>query len=234
MGGTVGLYTKLEVVWRTLIGITILSALVFALGIGCYWLFTIVVIDIPPAQGQVLFKDLFKDVLQTVLAIAAIGIAAFGAAFGFGIYKLLSRQIEEKVVQTNEKNLNITFARLKIDTGLLYWNLYRLSQGQQKLGRLGFLEKAIEETKEAYERAITTLDDRELRVERIMMSVKNNWAFYIYEQDSNFGPVASADKEIALECLRYINARKTKFSDITVQTLDTIEKVAGQFEPATP
>lgn len=225
-----GLYTKLEVVWRIIIGITILSALVFALGIGCYWLFTLVVIDIPPAQGQIPFKDVFKDVLQLVLAIAAIAIAAFG----FGIYKLISRQIEGKVAETNEKNLNIAFARLKIDNGLLYWNLYQLSSGRPNPVRLEYLGKAIGETKEAYERAITTLDDRELRVERIMMSVKNNWAFYIYVQDSNFGPVASADKEIALECLRYIKARKTEFSDITVETLDTIKKVADRFEPATP
>ena len=230
MGGTSGFIAKLKVIWLIIMGVAVLSALVFALGIGSYYLFAITVVDIPPQQAQVPFKDVFKDVLQTVLVIATIVISAFG----FGIYRLLSRQIEGKVAETNEKNLNIAFARLKVDASLTYWNLYRLAQGRRNPVKRSFLEMAIAETKDAYKTVIEKLDDREVRVERILINVNNNWAFFIYEQDCRFGPVPAADKVIALERLRYIEERKAKYSEMTVDVLDTIEKVAGRFRPATP
>jgi len=207
---------------RAVLGIVLPLALAFTLGVACFVLFTRVLVDIPTAQGPIPFKD----VLLTVLAIAAIAISIFGA----GVYRLLSQRIETNVSQVADKNLNVTFARLKIDNGFLYWTLYGLSYHVPLADRRHYLDRAIEETKEAYERVITTLDDKELRVEKAMISIRNNWAYFIYEKDSTFGSVSAAEKETARDCVAYITPRKTKYPDLpTAEILDTIQKVTSRF-----
>ena len=109
-------------VWRLLLDVALPAALSYGLGMGCYLLFTQVLSQSAPSGTT----DQFKDVFQTVLAISAIAITAFGV----GVYRLLSQEIEEKVARNTERNVWRANTRQKIDTGLLYWDLYQLSSGR--------------------------------------------------------------------------------------------------------
>ena len=64
---------------------------------SCYLLYGLVKGEVPAGQGEVPFKD----VLLTVLAIAGIGIAAFGV----GAYALLSKKIEANVQSKTDRGL---------------------------------------------------------------------------------------------------------------------------------
>ena len=83
---------------RFLYGYLLPFAVVFLLlAVGIYFVLESLPTLLDIASGAPIFQQaetagnqqVFKDVLQTVLAVAAIAIAAFG----YGTYKILSRQI---------------------------------------------------------------------------------------------------------------------------------------------
>lgn len=171
----------------------------------------------------------FKDVLQMVLAVAGLAIAVFGA----GAYRLLSQQIEEKVASSSEKRLRIANAIHKIDFGLVYWDFFRRSAYLAKPDRLAYLDRAVEWTRQAYEGEVAGLGDQEREVERLMLQIRNNWAYYIYEKDLWGGPggVSEGEKRTALSFVGYVEERRVRHPDLAFDLLDTIDRVRARFRP---
>lgn len=216
--------------WRLLFGIVFPLALAAVAIAGCYALYGWVVSEIPTGQREVPFKD----VLTTVLAIAALGITAFGA----GAYLLLSAKIEANVRTNTDKNLWLSRSQESVDIGFVYWNFYQMCAGAPMPTRSHYLQLAILDTKQAYRWLQDHMDVKERQAERMLTIAQNNWAFYIYEQDLYeqdlaLTKVGQADKETALKCVEYLEQRTTKFPELTEELVDTIQEVAGRFRPAT-
>ena len=212
-------------VWKQLIQVVVPIAIAFGIAMGCYALYSLVMGEFPADQHE----TPFTDVLLTVLAIAGIGIAAFGA----GAYKLLSASIESKVRAETDKSLWLSIVVQTVDSGFLYWSLYQLSVGKPLPVRRHFLAWAIYETRKAqgYIRAHLSLNDPSVLRQSIM--VRNNWAYFIYEKDRELDKASPDERAIALDCVEYLERYKTDFPELTPNIIDTIEKVAGHFRPAT-
>ena len=208
-------------VWRLLLDVALPAALLYGLGMGCYLLFTQVLSQSAPSGTT----DQFKDVFQTVLAISAIAITAFGA----GVYRLLSLAIEGKVTRSTDQRLRIANIMHKVDSGLLYWRLFTHSADRPTSERLEYLDEAIDETRLAYEQEATRLDENDPEVERRVLNIRNNWAWYLYEKDVKLGGITPSERETALLCLDYIEKRKAKYSDYITECLDTINEAGGHF-----
>ena len=211
--------------WKQLIQVVAPLAIAFGIAMGCYALYSLVMGAFPADQREAPFTD----VLLTVLAIAGIGIAAFGA----GAYKLLSVSIEAKVKTDTDKSRWLSIVVQAVDSGFLYWDLYKMSAGKPLPVRRHFLAQAIYQTSLAhgYVRAHLSLNDHSVLEQSII--IKNNWAYFIYEKDRELSKVGPDERAIALDCVEYLERYKTDFPEITLDIIDTIEKVAGHFRPAT-
>ena len=155
----------------------------------------------------------FEDVLLTVLAIAGIGIAAFGV----GVYSLLSNKIETNVQSRTDRTIWLAWVKEAIDIGWLHWQLYILSKGKPLPVRRSFLVYAINETKEAVIRVHSQLNENERDVEKLLLLARNNWAYYIYELDSSVEKVDQSNRLIALECIEYLKKRVYKFQTLLMR-----------------
>ena len=218
-------FGRASLCWRALIGIILPVAIIFGISMGCYWLFALTFGEIP-VDGR---KVPFKDVLITVLTIAGIGIAVFGA----GAYQLLSSRIEAKIQARADRNLWLARVKQTVDMGWLYWQLYLFSEGKPQPTRRFFLIQAIDETKGAVVWLHSNLDESERDVEQILFVARNNWAYYIYELDSSIEKVDVANKLIAIECIAYLEQRMSRFPELANQAANTIEKVAAHFRATT-
>ena len=192
---------------------------------GCYALYGLTLSEIPSDQREAPFKD----VLLTVLAIAAIGIAAFGV----GAYKLLSASIESKVKAETDKSLWLAVVVQTVDSGFLYWSLYEMSAGKPLPVRRHFLAWAIYETRRAHDYIRAHLSVKDHLVLKQFIMVRNNWAYFIYEKDRELDKASPDERAIVLACLKDLEQYKTDFPDMTPNIIDTIEKVAGHFRPTT-
>lgn len=216
---------RLSWAWRQLFAVVLPLALAFGLAMGCYKLFGLLFEGFAAEPSQAVLYE----VLTIVLAIAAIGIAAFGV----GAYRLLSATIERKV------NEGAEIARVKalvvqaIDNGWLYWNLYLVSEGKPKTARTPHLESAIFETRKAHDLILQHLDISKHEVKHLLAIAKNNWAFYIYEKDFTLPGVSQAEKALALGFIDDLEQQRFLFPELTAEFIRTIEKVAGRFRPAT-
>lgn len=222
-------YRRLGWLWRLVLGTVLPMGLVFGLGAGCYLLFSEVLVDSPiwRAGATVPDGDIFKDVLQTVLVLAAIGIAVFGV----GVYTILTLQVGRQVASNTERALRVAVAKQKIDSGLLYWHLSRLSDGTSE--QLEHLRAAIKDTADAYVHQLTRLNEREWEVERLIVNCKNNWASFICSLDG-LERVSDADRQAALDHVDYIARRQAQFPEDAVQIHDTVTTVRGRFRPGRP
>ena len=217
--------SSLSWAWKLLIQVVAPLAIAFGIAMGCYALYGLVMDEFPADQREVPFND----VLITVLAIAGIGIAAFGA----GAYRLLSASIEAKVRAETDKSLWLSRVKQAVDSGWLYWHLYQMSNGKPLPTRRFYLLQAMRENRYAIEWIHSHLDENERPVEILLVLARNNWAYYIYELDLAIEKASQADKAIALECVAYLEQRMSKFPDLADEISDTIVKVAGRFRSAT-
>ena len=82
-----------------------------------------VMIMTPSGQQVEVVTDhqIFRDVLQSVLAIAAIGLAAFG----YGAYRLLSSLIEDKVTKRIEARYQMSQAHQRTELGYIELDVIR-------------------------------------------------------------------------------------------------------------
>ena len=217
-------WSKIGWFWRQAIGLMLLLGVAFIIAMACYAAYAGVTGAFPVEQRE----PPFYEILSLVLALAAIGITAFGV----GAYRLLSATIERKVNERAEVNLKLANSIQRIDTGWLYWHLYQLSDRKRLDDRRIYLEQAITETIHAF-KLLSGLPSSALAAnEKLLIMSRNNWAYFIYEKDLLVG-VSDADKRIALECLEYIESRISQAPEFSEELTDTIEKVAGRFRPAT-
>ena len=213
--------------WKQLfIGVVFLAAVV-GLVTGSFLLYTEVLADGPDTSGKIPFQD----VLLAVLAIGGVFISGFGVL----AFQVLSRTIEAKIFRRSERNRRLAETRGWINTGMLYFELYRISSKRDPDDQEDrqFLNRALIDTKNAYQLILENLDDRDWEVERLLTIIRNNWGYFILEVDSVFETVSATEIDEAVACLDYIEKRATKFPDIADEVVDTKNKVAGRFRPAT-
>lgn len=200
-------------------------AIAFAIAMGCFWLYSLVMGEVPQDTGEVPFKD----VLLTVLAIAAIGITVFGA----GTYKLLSIAIESNVHARADRNLWLGRVQQSVNTGWLYWHLSQITKGRPLPERRFYLRQSIIETDNAITWIHSHLDESERDVEKMLLVALNNWAFYIYELDLLGERQDCAMKSIALDYIASLEQKMSQFPEIANELTDTIKKVATRFRATT-
>ena len=166
----------------------------------------------------------FKDVLLTILAIAAIAITAFG----FGAYRLLSQQLHDEIERSVESKFLRGLSYNRVSLGFVYWRLYENFRPDRTAAE-SYLDKAIEQTRSAYVRYAALLDTSDRAVDRLISDIRNNWAAYIVEKDSRFGPVEASDRAAALACAEHLTVRIANFPAEAVGWQDTIEAVRNRF-----
>ena len=200
--------------------------------IGMYF----VLLSVPLVQGTVMMTpsgqqlevvtdhQIFRDVLQTVLAVAAIGITAFGV----GAYRLLSSQIGNKVRKRIEARYLKSLAYHRAALGYMNWILYENSKPQPDIAKI-YLDEAIRHTRVAYDENAVNLDARETEYEHLICQVRNNLAFFISEKHIEFGPL---DATVKAECLSFANwleARIDNHPTDAHEYRDTIDTVMQCF-----
>lgn len=218
---------------RTLYGYVLPCAVAFLLiAVGIYFVLESVptLLDIvrgtPIAQQPEITasQQVFKDVLQTVLAVAALAIAAFG----YGAYKILSSQIEDNVRKQTETRYQKSLAYQRVSIGYIYWLLYENSKEQPKTAEI-YLNKAIEHTQRAYEEHVINLNTRAPEVEHLICQIRNNLAYYVSEKHISFGQVDSAAQSESLSFMAWLERRIENYPSNSSIYLDTIEVVRKRF-----
>ncbi len=170
--------------------------------------------------------QIFKDVLQTVLAVAAIGIAAFG----YGTYKIVSSQIEAKVRRRIETRYEMSLAHERTSLGFMNWMLYENSPKDSDMAK-GYLDEAIRHTRIAFEEHAIELDEKEHRAERLICDIRNNWAYYVSEKHymseryDVFISVSPREQEQFLSFVEWIEERIKNHPDNASDYRDTIDAV---------
>lgn len=116
----------------------------------------------------------------------------------------------------------------RVSLGFVYWRLYENFRPDRTAAE-SYLDKAIEQTRSAYVRYAALLDTSDRAVDRLISDIRNNWAAYIVEKDSRFGPVEASDRAAALACAEHLTVRIANFSAEAVGWQDTIEAVRNRF-----
>ena len=219
---------------RLLYDLLIPAAIVFAIvAIGVFYVYrtpgSIAAVEALPASELKVAtsQEIYKDVLQTVLVVAGLVIAVAGV----GIYRFLSQQVEARVARGTGQELRIAEAIHKIDLGLVYWNFYQRSTYLAKPDRLSYLDEAISVTQVAYEHEIAGLNEKDREVGRLMLQLRNNWAYYIYEKDVAVGPggVGEDERKRALSFVDYVAKHLERYPDMASEMNDTVDKVRSRF-----
>ncbi|MCY3542872.1 MAG: hypothetical protein OXH22_02345 [Chloroflexi bacterium] len=220
---------------RILYGYIIPSAVAFLLiAVGVYFVLNSLplLLDIErkssALEQQVIVADqhIFKDVLQTVLAVAALSIAAFG----YGTYKILSSQIEAKVRERIETRYEMSLAHQRTSLGFMNWMLYENSPKGSDMAK-GYLDEAIRHTRIAFEEHAVELDEKEHRAERLICDIRNNWAYYVSEKHymseryDVFISVSPREQEQFLSFVEWIEERIKNHPDNASDYRDTIDAV---------
>lgn len=202
--------------WYAVLGIALPSGFLFGLGAGFYLLFTRVLLDNP----EVAAGDPYKDVLQTVLAIAAIAISAFG----IGVYAILSRTIESRVRGAIEFQYRIATAKGHLNLGMLCWQLYEHHSDDQADRAKIYLEDAIIQAQIAYTDQVSRLDENDRVAQSLLCKLRNNWAYFISEKAVKYD-ADEYEKIAALAFVTYLKERIGRFPEDDATFQHTIETV---------
>lgn len=154
----------------------------------------------------------YTSLLQIILAIIAV---VLGGGF-FGIYKILSYQLQKEAETKAHQTIKARIADLYGVIGYMYWRDYDITKDFQ------YLEESIEHTRFALEECQEINEkDNELLICRL----KNNLASYIiYRKDNKDG-----DKEIVAECVNYLRSRLTYHLDKQDTWSITIKEAKEKF-----
>lgn len=214
---------------RILYDLIIPLAVGFALvAVGMYF----VLQSMPLVQGVVMMTpsgqqvevvtdhQIFKDVLQTVLAVAALSIAAFG----YGTYRILSSQIVSNVGRDTERRYQMTMAYTKLSFGYIYWLLYSDSDKVKH-----YLDTAIYETRRAFDEHIKGVYEDDPRFESLTCQIRNNLAYYISEKHFVFNSVNSVERGECLSYVAWLEPRIERYPMYAYQYRDTIDNVRKRF-----
>ena len=169
-------------------------------------------------------QQVFKDVLQTVLAVAALAIAAFG----YGAYKILSSQIEERVRRDTDLQYRLTMAYHKSSLAFIYWRLYENAEPKSQTAAI-YLDVAIDHTRWAFDEHVVNLNQDYPEVERLICEIHNNLAYYISEKHVNFGHVSLEERAESLSFADWLEERIGKYPQRSYAYQDTIATVRERF-----
>ena len=224
---------------RFLYGYLIPFAMAFALlAIGIYFVLETLPTLLDIARGGaatvqqpeiVASQQVFKDVLQTVLAVAALSIAAFG----YGTYRILSSQIEERVRKGIEGRYQTPLAHHRAELGYMNWMLYENSKQDSKIDKeiaKGYLDEAIRHTRIAFDEHALDLDEKDRTIERLVCDIRNNWAYYASEKHIEFGGISDHEQAQFLSFANWLEARSDNHSDNASDYRDTIDTVRERFK----
>ncbi len=172
----------------------------------------------------VTYQQEFKDVLQTVLAIAALAIAAFG----YGTYKILSSQIEERVRRNMDSQYRLTMAYHRTSFAFVFWRLYEDAEKQSTTAKV-YLDVAIDHTRRAFYDHVVDLNHDDPKVEQLICEIRNNLAYYISEKQRWFGPIAPEERAECLGFVDWLEGRVNGYPQRAHDYRDTIDTVRRRF-----
>ena len=171
-------------------------------------------------------QQVFKDVLQTVLAVAALAIAAFG----YGTYKILSSQIEDKVIASTESRYQKSLGYQRAALGYANWILYKNSIKQPKSAR-SYLDEAIRHTRIAFYENAAKLNSEETEYEHMVCQIRNNLAFFMSEKHIKFGPLNDAESAECMSLANWLEIRIDSHPPMSSDYRDTIDHVRRRLLP---
>lgn len=181
--------------------------LLIAFGIGQPFIWQLIVKEPPPAATAATLSSL----LTIVIALLTLGIAAFGG----GLYYILSRRIREETTRAAEREYIGTLVRLRSHVCALWGRLY---EGLQKVvpteQLTAFADQAVNYGKEA------NLDTGRLDVktqEKLILHAKNNYAMALaLKGDPGTAKEAAELVEYIREKMEKYPKEKRMFGDETV------------------
>ena len=221
------------IVDRFLYGYLIPVAVAFLLlAVGVYFALESVPLLLDIARGETVVQQpeiavgqqLFKDVLQTVLAVAALAIAAFG----YGTYKILSSQIEEKVWKDTERRYQLTTAYHRVSLAYVYWLLYQTTDERTESARI-YLNAAINHTRRTYNDHVSGSNRHDAEFETLACQIVNNLAYYVSEEHHKFGSVELRKRAECLSFVAWLEERINNHPAYAHDYLDTVETVRRRF-----
>lgn len=165
-------------------------------------------------------QQAFKDVLQTVLAVAALAIAAFG----YGTYKILSSQIEDRIITNTEARYQKSLGYQRASLGYANWILYKNSKEQPESAK-SYLEEAIRHTRIAFYENAVKLNAQETEYEHMVCQIRNNLAFFMSEKHIKCGPLSDDEMAECISLANWLEVRIDNHPPMSRQYRDTIENV---------
>jgi hypothetical protein len=193
--------------------------LIMATIIGSYWAIMFISAKFPlssiPSDRP--SYELFKDILQTVLAIASIVIAAVAV----GIYKILSRQLELEVTKRVEVRYREAISQLRRGIGFSFWKHFK---HYHQIGHPAIADEFIALAIDAAKYAGEGLKESDPDAESLLCDIRNDWAWYIYEKNTRT-PVSNAEKALALHFVDYLEKRIGNYPTKAILFQDTIDTV---------
>ncbi len=218
---------------RILYGYLIPFAVAFLLvAVGMYFVLESVPLLLDIGRGETVAQQpeiaadqqVFKDVLQTVLAVAALAIAAFG----YGTYKILSSQIEERVRRNMDSQYRLTMAYHRTSYAFVFWRLYEDAEKQSTTANV-YLDVAIDHTRRALDDHAIDMNQDDPEVEQLICEIRNNLAYYISEKHRCFGPIAPEERAECLGFVDWLEGRVNRYPQRSLDYRDTIDTVRRRF-----
>jgi hypothetical protein len=161
---------------------------------------------------------IFKDILQTTLAISAL----FVTLLGIIVYKIVQSNLEKSVESKTE--LEMKYMSAYIFTAMSYnlWLHYDIGGEQNK----PYFLQAINTIEEAYNKYAQHLDRSLDRNLRLICDIANSWGYYLAQREQE------ADKLLALEWAKLLEDNITRFPDRNVEWQDTISFIRAKYPQA--
>jgi hypothetical protein len=216
-----------------------LSLIFLALTIGSWYLTMTRIMarsEIAATQAKAP-QETYKDVLTTVLTLSGIAITLAG----FGIYRFISQQVNERVSRSVEARFTLAFLLPKVELAYTLWELSNEAESAHltNLARK-CLDSAIQNSQEVHDdtskfyeevrRRKTSFDGNiygGIIMEDIiyrLADAKNNLAYYISKKALQ-GRTSVSENRLALNLICYLEQNWHKYPRRSNDYRDTIEQV---------
>lgn len=197
-------------------------------------------------------EDKYKILVDLILIIFGLS-----AAVGYGIFRWISHNIEDRAKTITKQSHNYTMVGVEVSEGYVWWKLYKAEAKRQK--EIKKLREKIEgmqkhllknERKHNEKEEKTNRDDYidylesaikltkraldranqlgEKEYEKLICDCKNNLAYYLAERYKE-GRAKMGDKELARSCVDYVYKRIAKYPHDKEEWADTCQFVWQQF-----
>lgn len=145
--------------------------------------------------------EVFKDLLAIILSIATI----FIAVVGYGVYRILEKNIEDLAKKLMDQTYLRALATTIMRLGYTFWESYEADR-RRNIN----LKHAIELTNHANEHVVN-LDETKKENQRLICKVRNNLAYYLAEL-CRLGIGTDVDRNLALDHAEYVFGKKEIFA----------------------